>query len=407
MATYKTTTAFAEIVKLKKPVRIIQGGKGSSKTISILQHFILLAISKRKDLILSIVGESMPNLKSGALRDFDKILKSWGLYDKFKINKSSNTYTYVTDILDEQGNKIGVNENIIEFFSVDGEHSRLGSRRTHLYINEADAIKFNTYIELYSRTAVFTVMDYNPRRKFWAHAHLIGQDEVDFLILNFSHNEYIPKNELASIMWFKKKAEEGIEFFKNKWRVLGLGLLGIPEGVVFENWKKAEKIPEAATYLGAGIDWGFTNDPTTIVKLYKYDGKIYLLQYLYQKGLLNSQIAARIKQDKELMSGLIIADSAEPKSIAEIKAYGIKITACKKGAGSILDGIGIMQEFEFVLVGEELEEEFTNYCYKTNKAGENLGIPVDDYNHLIDPTRYFVVDRLAASAKTSRSLKIM
>lgn len=386
---YKTTTAFEKICTLKKEVRIIQGGKGSSKTISILMLFILLAISKRQNLILSVVAESLPNLKSGALRDFEKILKAWGLYGQFKINKTDRTYTYGT--------------NMIEFFSVEGEASRLGSRRTHLYINEASEIKFSTYIELYSRTSVFTIMDYNPRRKFWAHKELIGQPHVDFLVLNFTDNEFIPKNEKASILWFKKKADEGSKYFLNKWRVLGLGLLGITEGVIFENWTESKAVPKDAKYLGAAIDWGFTNDPTTVIKLYRYDGKIYVYVSLYKKGMLNSQIAKHILNDKELLNGVIIADSAEPKSIAELRTYGISIV--KVNDKGILSGISIMQEFQFVLVGSEAVEEFTNYCWKTNKSGESLGVPVDDWNHIIDPLRYFVVDRLAASATSGNVLK--
>lgn len=386
---YKTTTAFQKICGLKKEVRIVQGGKGSSKTISIIMLFILLAISKRQNLILSIVAESLPNLKSGALRDFEKILKSWGLFGQFKINKTDRTYTFGT--------------NMIEFFSVEGEHSRLGSRRTHLYINEADAIKFSTFIELYSRTSVFSIMDYNPRRKFWAHKDLIGQPHVDFLVLNFTDNEYIPKNEKSSILWFKKKADEGSKYFLNKWRVLGLGLLGITEGVVFENWTESKFVPTDAQYLGAAIDWGFTNDPTTCIKLFRYESKIYVKVSLYKKGMLNSQIANHIKNDPQLFSGLIIADSAEPKSIAELRTYGINIV--KVNDKGILSGINIMQEFEFVLVGSEAVEEFTNYCWKMNKSGESLGVPVDDWNHIIDPLRYFCVDRLSKSATSGNVLK--
>jgi len=388
---YKTTTAFQKIVGLTKPVKIVQGGKGSSKTISILMYFILLAISKRENLILSIVAESLPNLKSGAMRDFEKILKSWGLYDKFQINKTDRTYTF--------------GSNMIEFFSVDGEHSRLGSRRTHLYINEADAIKFSTYLELYSRTSVFTILDYNPRRKFWVHKNLKGEPHVDFIILNYLDNEYIPQNELDSILWFKKKAEEGSTYFKNKWRVLGLGLLGIPEGVVFENWEEKATVPSSATYLGGCLDWGFTNDPTTVTKLYRYDGKIFVKSYLYKRGMINSQIASAIKQDKELMNGVIIADSAEPKSIKELRSYGIRIVKAKDKA--ILSGINIMQEFEYCLVGKEAVEEWTNYVYKQDRTGEFLDLPVDDWNHIIDPVRYFTVDTLSNSSKGSGSYEFL
>jgi phage terminase large subunit len=388
---YETTTAFETICNLRKEVRIVQGGKSSSKTISILMLFILLAISKREGLILSVVAESMPNLLSGALRYFEKILKSWGLYDKFKINNTRHVYTY--------------GSNLIEFFSVDGENSRLGSRRSHLYINEADSIKFSTFIEIYGRTSDFTIMDYNPRRKFWAHKELIGEAHVDFLTLNFTHNEFIPAKEKASILWFKKKADEGSRYFKNKWRVLGLGLLGITEGVIFEKWTEANQVPPDAHYLGAALDWGFTNDPTAIVKLYRYNQKIYIKESLYKRAMLNSQIAKHIIDDPELLNGIIIADAAEPKSIAELKTYGVKIK--KSDVKDIDFGISVIQEFELVVVGKNAVEEFENYCYKRNKAGEQLDIPIDDWNHIIDPTRYFFAEMLAKSSMSGNTFRFV
>lgn len=402
---YRTSTAFEKICGLTKDIRIIQGGKGSSKTISILMIFIFLAISNRQNLILSIVAETLPNLKSGALRDFEKILKDWGLYDKFKINNTDRTYSFSRDIYDQNGEFLKTNINIIEFFSVDGEGSRLGSRRTHLYINEADMIKFSTFIELQGRTSVFTILDYNPRRKFWAHKELIGQPHVDFLLLNFTDNEFIPANEKKSILWYKQKADAGSKFFLNKWRVLGLGLLGITEGVIFENWTKGSFIPKDATYKGACLDWGFTNDPTTIVKIYLYDGKVYCKLVFYKREQLNSHIAKFILEDSELYSGIIIADGAEPKSIKEVSTYGIAITSANDKR--ILSGLGLMQEFNFVLIGENMIEEFENYCYKVNRSGESMGIPVDDWNHTIDPIRYFVVDMLSRSSVTGNILKPM
>lgn len=400
---FKTTTAFEKICQLEKDVRIIQGGKGSSKTVSILMLFILLCISKREDLILSVVAESLPNLKSGALRDFEKILKSWGLFGQFHINKTDRVYSFTREVYDDDGNHLRTNTNVIEFFSVDGEASRLGSRRTHLYINEADQIKFSTYIELYGRTSGFTIMDYNPRRKFWAHKELIGEDHVDFLILNFSHNECIPEKELKSILWFRKKAKEGSKYFKNKWRVLGLGLLGITEGVIFENWEKGSKVPEGATFLGTVIDWGFHPDPATITKIYKWNKKIILEEVLYQRGLINSQIAKRIIADKENLSKVVIADNSEPKSIKELSTYGIPIVGVKDK--SILSGLDLMQEYDFVLIGKNIVEEWENYCYKQNKSGESLGVPVDDWNHTIDPVRYYFNDNMGRANTRGNGLR--
>lgn len=388
---YKTTTAFSKIATLTKPIRIVQGGKGSSKTISILQIFIFLAMSQQKNLILSVVAESLPNLKSGALRDFDKLLKDMGIYSKFKINATDRTYKY--------------GSNIIEFFSVDGESSRLGSRRSHLYVNEADNIKFETFLELQGRTSDFTLLDYNPRRRFWVHKELIGEDNVDFIQLNYLDNEYIPPNELKSILWYKEKAESGNPYWVNKWKVLGLGELGISEGVIFDNYKEITELPYGSKYLGAGLDWGFSNDPTAIVKIYKYEDKIILVESLYKKGMLNSAIARHINNDEELRSGIIICDSNEPKTIAELRTYGIPIMGAKKGRGSVISGIAIMQEYELLILGENLIDEFTNYCYQKDRSGESLGIPIGNFNHAIDGTRYFFMERLSKSASSGFNLR--
>jgi phage terminase large subunit len=177
MAKYKYSKTFEKIATLKKPIRVVQGGKGSSKTISILQLFILMALSEKKDLIMSVVAKSLPNLKSGALRDFEKLLRDMGVRSMFKVNKTDRTYTCGT--------------NMIEVFSVGVESDRLGSRRTHLYVNELDAIKMDTFLEIQGRTSGFTIVDYNPRRRFWVHDEFVGQPNVDFITVNFTHNEFI------------------------------------------------------------------------------------------------------------------------------------------------------------------------------------------------------------------------
>jgi len=381
---YKTSAAFAKIAQLTKPVKIVQGGKGCSKTISILQLFIFTAMSIRKNLILSVVAESLPNLKSGAYRDFEKLLKDMNVYSKFEVNRTDKTFKY--------------GSNIIEFFSVDGEASRLGSRRTHLYINEADNIKFETYLELQGRTSDFTIIDYNPRRRFWAHSELINQPNVDFIQLNYLDNEYIPKGELDSILWYKEKAKSGNRFWVNKWKVLGLGELGVADGVVFEDYHILNEVPEGAKYLGAGLDFGFSNDETAIIKIYKYNDSIIMKESLYKKGLLNSAIARHITQDAELANGIIICDSSEPKTIAELRTYNIPVMGVKKGKGSIISGIQIMQEYNLIIIGDNLIEEFTNYSYQKDRSGESLGVPIDKYNNGIDAARYFFMTRLSKSS---------
>ena len=121
--------------------------------------------------------------------------------------------------------------------------------------------------------------------------------------------------------------------------------------------------------------------------------------------MLNSQIAKHIIDDPELLNGIIIADAAEPKSIAELKTYGVKIK--KSDVKDIDFGISVIQEFELVVVGKNAVEEFENYCYKRNKAGEQLGVPIDDWNHIIDPTRYFFAEMLAKSSMSGNTFRFV
>lgn len=401
MGVYKTTTAFKKIATMKKPIRVVQGGKGCSKTISILQLFIYMAISNREDLIMSIVAESLPNLKSGALRDFEKLLKDMGLYDKFKVNKTDKTYTY--------------GSNTIEFFSVDGESSRLGSRRTHLYVNEVSEIRLETFLEIQGRTSGFTIVDYNPRRKFWIHEEFIGQDNVDYIQLNYTDNEYIPAQELESIMMYKRKAEETKSpYWINMWRVLGLGELGVVDGVIFEegsDWDIIKEVPEGARYLGAGLDFGFTH-VTAIVKLYEYldknmQKKIILHQSLFKAGMTSPRIAEHIKADPELMSSVITCDSARPEMIHEIRAYGCPVTSHKKR--DVMSGIDLMHTLSLLITAEseEMVEEFRSYAYAKDRNGKSLGVPnkAADVDNSIDSARYAIEHFLSKSRSTTNTLR--
>ncbi|WP_339875202.1 PBSX family phage terminase large subunit [Olleya marilimosa] len=392
MKNFQFTTTFKKIGKLTQPLRVVNGGQGAGKTIAILQQFILLAIGLKTDLTISIVAETLPNLKSGAIKDFEELLKSMKVKSKFKVNQTDRTYV--------------CGSNKIEFFSVDGEASRLGSRRTHLYVNEADNIKLDTFLALQGRTSEFTIIDYNPRRRFWAHEHFIGDEGVDFINVTFLDNEFLPEGEVNSILRYKRKAEEtGSKYWINKWKVYGLGQLGIADGLVFENWTEIKELPEGAKYLGAGLDFGFSNDPTALTKIYRYGDKIILVESLYQKGLLNSAIARHILNDDELTSGIIICDSAEPKTIAELRTYNIPLMGVKKVKGSILSGIGIIQEHHLLLLGENLVKEFENYTYQKDRSGESLGVPIDSWNHLIDGIRYFFMERLSKASNNGFSLK--
>lgn len=371
----KRTTAQAKIAKLKKRHRVIQGGTSASKTFSIIPILIQYAIQNKASEI-SIVAESIPHLRRGALRDFQKIMLWTENWDDARFNKSSLTYTFT-------------NGSYIEFFSVDQPDKLRGARRDVLFINEANNVAFEAYQQLAIRTKKFIYLDYNPTSEFWAHTELIGNDKTDFVKLTYLDNEALEPSIRAEIEAAKEKAQRS-DYWRNWWQVYGLGEIGSLQGVVFDNWRQVLQVPDGAEYLGTGLDFGFTNDPTAAVDLYRHDGQVYIDEVVYQTGLLNNDIARLLKNK------YIIADSAEPKSIAELRRAGLNVHPADKGKDSVNAGIAILQEYTLNVTQRSLNiiKELRSYTWETDKTGAKTNKPIDAFNHGIDALRYISMKRL-------------
>ena len=367
------TTAFNKIATLKQPIRIIQGGTSAGKTFSILLYLIYYGL--KKELLISIVAESVPVLKRGAYKDFQDILISLDLYDEANHNKTDRT--------------IKVGKSTFEFFSADDSSKLRGSRRDVLFLNEANNVSFEAFSELNVRTKQFTFLDFNPSAPFYAHTDLIGSDGVDFLILNYKDNEFLNEKIIKEIESWELKAETS-EYYKNRWKVMGLGQLGVQSGAIYNDWSEIDSLPVNAELLGSGLDFGFSNDPSALVSVYRYNGEIILDEIIYQKGLLNSQLAALIKTS-DSKNAIIYADSAEPKTIAELKYYGLTVIPVIKGKDSINYGIQLVQEENFKVTSRSINliKELQNYTWSKDKDGNSLSIPIDSFNHALDALRYF------------------
>ena len=376
------TTAQAKISKLKKRIRIVQGGTSSSKTFTILPFLIQYAIQTPNSEI-SVVSESIPHLKRGALKDFLKIMDWTGNYNQNNFNKSNLTYKFT-------------NGSYIEFFSADQPDKLRGARRDILFINECNNVTFESYKQLSIRTNKFIYLDYNPTNEFWVHSELMDDNDSDFVILTYKDNEALSVSIVKDIEKAKVKAETS-SYWDNWWKVYGLGQIGSLEGVIFNNWKPIDKIPNEARLLGYGVDFGYTNDPTAIVEVYKWNDKRIINEICYEKGLTNSQIAKRITTKMPAY-----CDSAEPKSVAELKLNGINAIAVEKGADSIKYGINLIQENEYFVTSQStnLISELRKYAWdKDKRTGETLNKPIDDFNHAIDSWRYHEMMTLGAFKK--------
>lgn len=377
---FKRTTATNKVLALKKRIKIIQGGTSASKTYSILAVLINKAVTI-PSLEISIVAETIPHLRRGALKDFIKILKWTNRYNENQFNKSLLTYEFK-------------NGSVIEFFSADDSSKLRGARRDILYINECNNVTFDSYNELAIRTRKEVYLDFNPANEFWVHTELKDEPDSDFLILTYKDNEALDQSIIDQIEKNKEKAKTST-YWANWWKVYGEGQLGMLEGVVFSNWKQIDTIPKEAKLLGIGLDFGYTNDPTAIIEIYNYNGQRIVNEVAYQTGLLNSEIAKLLPKHVP-----VYADSSEPKSIDEIKRYGITIKGVTKGKDSINYGIDVIQRNEYLVTSNSgnLIKELRSYIWDTDKQGKRLNKPIDFNNHAIDAFRYHEMETLGIGA---------
>ena len=370
------TTAINKILALKKRIKIIQGGTSAGKTFGILPILIDKA-ARQSGLEISIIAESIPHLRRGALRDFLKIMKWTNRFYDERFNKSHLKYEFA-------------NGSFIEFFSADDSSKLRGARRDILYINECNNVNFEAYNELAIRTKREVYLDFNPANEFWVHTELKDESDADFIILTYKDNEGLDEGIVQQIEKNRLKASTS-SYWSNWWKVYGLGQLGQLQGAVFTNYKIIDKIPQDARLIGIGLDFGYTNDPSAIIEVYKHNETRILNEVKYQTGMLNSDIAKVLPK-----SIPVYADSAEPKSIADIQRYGITIKGVTKGRDSVNYGIDVMQAQSYLVTSSStnLIKELRSYCWDTDKTGKRLNKPIDNFNHALDAVRYHEMETL-------------
>lgn len=368
--TFEKTTATERVFELTKRIRAVAGGTSASKTISILIWCIDYAQS-HKDELISVVSESYPHLLGGAMLDFENIMKAQNYWDEKCWVKNPRTVYRFTS-----GSKI-------EFVSIDEYGKAHGPRRDVLFINEANNMEYKIVDQLITRTKKIIWMDWNPSSEFWFYTDMLPMrtDDIDFITLTYLDNEALDPVMIQEIESHKPN--------KVWWQVYGLGQLGEIETRIYKDWQLIDDIPFEARLERYGLDFGYSNDPTAIIGVYYYNGSYILDEICYQKGLLNKPIADILKN---VPKALVIADSAEPKSIDELRLNGVTILPAQKGPGSINRGIGYVQQQKISITKRSVNtiKEYRNYVWLTDDDGKILNDAIETNNHSMDAIRYAI-----------------
>ena len=369
--------------KVFEPLRkydlvVHQGGSSSGKTYGILQYLFSVGAANPNE-IITVVGQDIPNLKVGAYRDAQNILDdSEALRDWYPAelhNKSNRSFRCV-------------NGSLVEFNSYSDEQDAKSGKRQRLFVNEANGVPYEVFEQLRMRTTKQVIIDFNPSAEFWAHKRL---QEAHWVITSFRDNAFISpavRERILSYEPTKENIERGTAD-KYRWDVYGLGKVGRLEGLVLPNWERG-KFPDEFKWRIYGLDFGYTNDPTALVEIRLHRGNLHVKEHLYRSGLTNQDISREMERIGIDRNELIIADSAEPKSIEEINRMGWHIRGAIKGKDSINQGIDILKRYKLIVEGENIAKELNSYIWAKDRNGNLLNKPIDSFNHCIDAMRYAV-----------------
>lgn len=361
-----------------------KGGTRSTKTYSTLQflHLLIPKVDKAGD-ITSVVSETIPHLKKGALRDFENII-GHPLKGDPHWNATDMVWTY------DNGAKL-------EFFSCDNASKVHGSQRKRLFVNEANHIAYEIFRQMAVRTSSIIFLDYNPASVCWIQQNIECKDNCILIRSTYKDNPFLSQQQILEI--------EDNKSDKNWWKVYGEGMEGTLDGLIYE-FEQIDHMPprnadkpqgektEEELYADSlqeiqGIDFGFTNDPTARVQVYADPKRkhAYIRERCYRTHMQNKHIIEDMQVDNVGRRVEIYADCAEPKSIADIQDAGFNVIACDKDAPVKSDKLKFqlqwMQGWKLFVTKDSLNliEELRNYTWAKDKDGNLLNQPIDKFNH--------------------------
>jgi phage terminase large subunit len=372
----QTNKVFRHLEESKTKIVVQQGGTRSGKTYNILLWIIFSYCEKNTGKIVTICRKTFPALRGTVMRDFFTILKEQEIYSEDFHSKTANEYR--------------LNGNVVEFISLDMPQKIRGRKRDLLFCNEANELSQEDWTQLLFRTTEKVIIDYNPSEEFhWIYDQVLTRSDVEFYQTTYKDNPF-----LGDVI--KEEIERLKQIDENYWRVYGLGERGQSRSLVY-NFQTCKEIPSEAKLVSYGLDFGFSNDPTSLVKTYILGDDMYTEELIYRTGMTNQDIANEMKVLGLDRSNEIFADSAEPKSIEEIYRMGWNVKPTVKG--SINLGIDIIRRYRLHVTESSYNmiKELRNYKFIEDKNGQITNKPVNNFNHALDALRYSVVNKISNS----------
>ena len=364
----KTNVVFKHLLRTDKKISIEQGGTRSGKTYNILLYIIFHYCLKNTGKIITICRKTFPSVRASVMRDFLDILKTHNSYFEEYHNKSNSEYS--------------LNGNLVEFISLDQPQKVRGRKRNLLFINEANELSYEDWQQLVFRTEDKIILDFNPSDEYhWIYDKVITREDADFNITTYLDNSFLNNSIKEEIERLKDTDEQ-------YWQIYGLGIKGISKSTIF-NYVEVDHIPHDAEFISYGADAGYSNDPTTLVSVYRKDFNLYIKEHIYQTQMTTYDIHKKWK-DVGIERETIYFDSAEPRLIEELRRMGWNVRPSLKGPDSVNAGIDLLKRFKIHIVKDSNNciQEFRNYKWQEDRTGKMINKPIDKNNHTIDAIRY-------------------
>ena len=364
----QTNIVYKHLTNTDKKIIVEQGGTRSGKTYNIILWIIFNYCAQNNGKVITVCRKSFPSLRATVMRDFMSILQTYDVYQESNHNKSNSEYHLFG--------------NLVEFISLDMPQKIRGRKRDLLFVNEGNELYYEDMQQLLFRTQDKIILDFNPSDEYhWIYDKLITRDDCAFFKTTYLDNPFIEDSIKLEIERLRDTDEQ-------YWQIYGLGERSSSRSTIF-TYAEVNQIPVDANLIAYGMDFGYTNDPTTFVSVYSEGHNLYIKEHLYRTQMTTSDISLFLKEEK-LLGNPIYADSAEPRLISELRRMGHNIFPSIKGKDSVNAGIDLLKRYKIHILASSSNaiSEFRNYKWKEDRSGALVNIPEDKHNHIIDPCRY-------------------